>query len=409
MTNVHPFPSDVAKFVMAIRTDLGMTQAAFGAMTGRSVQSIRQYEHGLRRPPAIFFHDLIEAAPECRLRFNDIAITFSYRPIDSSDPARYTSIHDFFTGIRVLNGRSRAGFAAILSVSAPHIAAVEHGAKPEPDIVQRLALRFLRPTYRYADVVRRFRTLRPSTLDLRLRRRFQQLRSPQTDEKQRGQLRADLIRDNADLARQLAKREARRLTQPGDAAEAWTIALVKAVDGHDPLRGDFVPYLRKRIFGEVQQQAGCEWQSGTAKALRGMATRVCRARDDLRQQLRREPTPTEIARHLAMPVSAITDALTALSVRRAQPLDNDIAAPAPRTATMSFSTTMRQRLELLDEHLRAAIELRFRHGLDLAEIADRIGGDAHTVDSMLKAALLQLRELHPLGPHGHRPLRPALS
>lgn len=396
MTNVHPFPDDVARFVVAIRTELGMSQTAFGAMTGRSAGSIRQYESGVRRPPTIFFHDLIEAAPECGLRFNDIAITFDYRVIDSADPARYTSIHDFFTGIRVLNGRSRAGFAAILSVSASHITAIEHWAKPDSDLIRRLVRRFLQPTYRYADVVRRFRTLRPSALDLHLRHTFQQLHNPQTDERRRGQLRADLIRDNVDLARHLANREARRLSRPSEAAEAWTIALVKAVDGHDPRRGDFIPYLRRRIFGEVRQQAGLEWQSGTSNALRGIATRVCRARDELRQQLRREPTVTEIATHTTMPVPAITDALTALAARYAQPLDNDNAAPAPQIETTSFSSTMRRHLMLLDEHLRTVIEMRFLQGLDLVEIANRIGSDGPTVDTMLEAALLQIRELRSL-------------
>lgn len=395
MTNLNPFPHDVASFVVAVRTNLGMSQTAFGAMTGRSTGSIHRYERGVRRPPAIFFHDLIEAAPECRLQFNDIATTFGYRTIDSADPARYASIHDLFTGIRVLNGRSRAVFAAILSVSASHLTAVEHWTKPEPDLVQRLSRHFLHPTYRYADVVRRFRSLRPSSLDLRLRRTFQQLRHPQTDERQRGQLRENLIRDNADLARHLAKREARHLTRPGEAAEAWTIALVKAVDGHDPQRGDFIPYLRKRIFGEVRQQAGLEWQSGTASALRGLATRVCRARDDLRQHLQREPTATEIATRIKMPVPAIIEALTALATRHAQPLEVDIAA-VPQVEATSFSSTMRQHLMVLDERLRNVIELRFLHGLDLAEIANRIGGDAPAVDATLNTALLQLRELRAL-------------
>ncbi len=98
-----PLAGDVASFIAAIRVDLGMSQVAFGAMTGRSAQSIHRYECGVRRPPAVFFHDLIEAVPDRGLRFNDIAATFGYRPIDSADPARYGSIHEFFTGVRVLN------------------------------------------------------------------------------------------------------------------------------------------------------------------------------------------------------------------------------------------------------------------------------------------------------------------
>jgi len=91
-------------------------------------------------------------------------------------------------------------FAAMLSVSATHLAAVEHRIKPEPQLVQRLARLFLRPHYNYIDVVRRFRTLRPDPRDRRLRGMFRELRDPQTADDERSRLLADLIGDNTDLA-----------------------------------------------------------------------------------------------------------------------------------------------------------------------------------------------------------------
>jgi len=140
-----------------------------------------------------------------------------------------------------------------------------------------------------------------------------------------------------DIARRMARREERRLAVPGDADEAWTIALVKAVDGHDPRRGDFVPYLRKRIFGEVRQQARDGWLSGTADILHDTATRVCRARDGLRQELHREPAAIEIAARLEMPTCTVAETLRALAARRGEPLDNDIAAPIALDENNAFS------------------------------------------------------------------------
>jgi RNA polymerase sigma-B factor len=391
MNVVHDTVDEAATLIAMIRTDLGMSRAAFGAMTGRSEQSIRGYEGRLRRPPEIFFHDLIEAAPEYGLRFNDIAPALGFRPIESLDPADYRSIHEFFTGVRVFHHRSRMGFAAILSVPASHIAAVEHRTKPEPELVRRLARRFLRPQYRITDVIRRFRTLRPDPRDLHLRGMFRQLRDPQTGADQRTRLRADLIDDNVELARQLVRREARRLCEPGDAANAWTVALVKAVDGHDPSYGDFVPYLRKWIFGEVRQEARREWQSGTSATLHGNLNRISRARADLHQQLRRAPTPAEIADHLHLPTAAVAGTLHALAARHSQSLERDLPAPAPHMENLGFTAAMRHRLSLLDEHERIVIELRFVHGLDDAEIAQRLQIDSGTVEDLLNTAIENLR------------------
>jgi RNA polymerase sigma factor (sigma-70 family) len=391
MNVVHDTVDEAARLIAMIRTDLGMSRAAFGAMTGRSEDSIRRYEGRLGRPPAIFFHDLIEAAPEYGLRFNDIAPALGFRRIESLNPDDYGSIHEFFTGVRVLHRRSRMGFAAILSVPASHIATVEHRTKPEPELIQRLARRFLRPHYNITDMIRRFRTLRPDPRDLRLRGMFRQLRDPQTSADQRTRLRSDLIDDNAELARQLARREARNLREPGDAANAWTIALVKAVDGHDPSYGDFVPYLRKWIFGEVRREAQREWQSGTSAALRGSLTRVCRARADLHQQLRREPSATEIAAHSHLPIPTVVDTLHALAAHRSHPLTRDLPAPAEHAQDRGFSAAMRQRLALLDKPQRTAIELRFLHQLDNAEIADHLDTAPAAVEHILNAALKQLR------------------
>jgi RNA polymerase sigma factor (sigma-70 family) len=391
--SAHPVAGDVAGLMVAIRVGLGISQAALGAMTGRSVDSIQRYEYGLRRPPAIFFHDLIEAAPESGLRFNDIATTVGYRPIESADPKRYASIHDFFVGVRVLSGRSRTGFAAILSVPPSHITAVEHSAKPEPDLVRRLARRFLRPKYTYTDVVRRFRTLRPSPVDLRLRQKFRQLRDPGTVDARRCQLREELIRDNIDLARRLAKQEARRLTRPGDAADAWTIALIKAVDGHNPQYGDFIPYLRKWIFGEVRAHARRTWQSGTANELRGMAGQVCQARDELRQRLRREPSISELASHLALPTTTVAEVVSALTARHTQTLDPGTVESIPHTEASGLSAAMHRRLARLDDQLREVVELHFFHNLEPAEIAHHLGVNLPIAKSMLETAVLQLREL----------------
>ena len=272
---------------------------------------------------------------------------------------------------------------------------MEHRIKPETELVQRLTRLFLRPHYTYSDVVRRFRTLRPDPRDRRLRGMFRELRDPQTAHDEQSRLRANLISDNADLARRLAKREARCLPEPGDAANAWTVALVKAVDGHDPRYGDFVPYLRKWIFGEVRHEARREWQSGTSAALQTSSARISRARADLHQQLRREPSPAEIAAHLHVPTTAVADALHALAARHGRPLEHDLAAPSAPSQVAGFSAVMQRRLALLQDRQRTVIELRYLHGLDDGEIAEALKTDPASVPNIVNTALAQLRDAIP--------------
>ena len=156
-----------------------------------------------------------------------------------------------------------------------------------------------------------------------------------------------------------------------------------------------MPYLRKWIFGEVRHEARREWQSGTSATLRASAARISRARDDLLQQLRREPTPAEIATHLHLPASAVADALDALAARHSRPLDHDLAGPPASSQVPGFSAALQRRLALLQDRQRTVIELRYLHGLDHAEIAEALNIDPASVPDIVNNALGQLRDSMP--------------
>jgi RNA polymerase sigma-B factor len=129
----------------------------------------------------------------------------------------------------------------------------------------------------------------------------------------------------------------------------------------------------------------------TATTLHGNLTRISRARADLHQQLRREPSPAEIAAHLHLPAAEVADTLHALAARHSQPLERDLPVPAAHPEDAGFSAAMRQRLSLLDERQRTVIELRFVHGLDDAEIADRLDAAPAAVQGILNTAFENLR------------------
>lgn len=383
--------------VTSLRRSLQLTQAELASVVERSPTTIANYEKGASKPPAIFFHDLLDTAPQCELHFNEIASVAGYRRIESMNPDTYSSLHDFVTGIRVLTGHSRATFATTLKSSAALIASIERGIKPNEEFLHRLAKRHLEPAFSYRDIVRRFRTLRPTDADRRVRAQFRRLHDPETPKKERAEIRSTIARDHVPLARQLANKEAHRSGKPQVADDAWTIALTRAIQRHNPRYGDFVPFLQKWVFGVVKQEIAGARSPGISACLRG-STRVVRAIEIFRQQLHREPTSDELAAHLRIPVAKARRVLDALSAQRTTHLDAigsksvlDIDTSMPAHA-LTFGPETEGLLATLDGDLRKVIELHFAHELTVAEIANELHVDAATSDEMLKRAIQQLRE-----------------
>jgi hypothetical protein len=77
------------------------SQPELGAALGRSVAA---YEQGWRRPPRTFLLDLLDAMPVDRIRFNDVAVWYEYRPVTALDPADHHCIHEYLAAVRVFFG-----------------------------------------------------------------------------------------------------------------------------------------------------------------------------------------------------------------------------------------------------------------------------------------------------------------
>lgn len=134
----------IGEFIRAVRCVHGLSQPEFSAVLGWSAGSVSAYECGRRRPAAIFVLDLLDSFPYAG-SFNDIAENFSYSPITSIDPDDYRSIHHYVAGVRVYLGYSRAVFAATLGGPPSSIRCFEHREKPQPEILERMVSRHLRP------------------------------------------------------------------------------------------------------------------------------------------------------------------------------------------------------------------------------------------------------------------------
>lgn len=377
------------------RHTLRLSRPEFARLLGVSVRTIERYEHGEGIPPPVFLLDLIDAAPTCNLRFNEIASTCGYQPTTSKDPAAYPSLHAFVAGIRTIADRNRAEFAATLDVTPAQVASFEHQIKPDLAFLQRLARRYLRPDYTFAAVVDRFRFLRPTDQDTVIRSNFARLRDPATGDRERAAIREEIIRDHVDVAKRFATRAARRYRYP-DAKDAWTEALVKAVDRHDAAYGDFVPYLRAYVRGAVRQEVSSSHQSGIRQVFGSCGSRIISIRETLTHRLGRAPSIQEIADYSRLPVPKISEILRALAETNPASLDAQTYDRIPNQRTFQTATLpdhLVALLDQLDESSRRVIRLSIVEGLTLDQVATALSLTSAHAEKLVERATQQLRAI----------------
>lgn len=211
------------------------------------------------------------------------------------------------------------------------------------------------------------------------------------------------------LARPLAVRHARQYRGRGvedeDLEQVALLGLCKAVRGYQPSRGaSFAAYAVPTITGELKRHfRDCAWLVRPTRSLQELARAARDAAPPLVQELRRQPTRTELALRLGVSPALLSRAVEAeracwgwsLDVALAggtgtvaDALADDDDAFAPVEATV----VLRPALSRLARRERQILDLRFRHGLTQEEIGAVIGVSQMQVSRLLTSILADLRE-----------------
>jgi len=208
----------------------------------------------------------------------------------------------------------------------------------------------------------------------------------------------------------LARRFVRRYSDHrdyDDLVQVASIALLKAIERFDHRRGlAFSTYAVPTILGAVKRYfRDHSWNLSVPRELHDRALRVQRASEQLTPQLRRSPTPAEIADALDTSVESVLDALEAASSRHPVALDapSDLqdehgGRPAaafedPGYATAEASATLAPMLARLTALEQQVLSLRFEQDLTQSEIAARVGYSQMHVSRTLRAAIGALQQL----------------
>lgn len=222
-------------------------------------------------------------------------------------------------------------------------------------------------------------------------------------------LRERLILGHLPLARNIARRYARRGERLEDLEQVAVAGLVGAVDRYRPVVGSgFLAYAVPTVTGEVLRHLRDRVPAvRVPRRIRSLRRAVYEADLELTAVDGRAPRPSAIAARLGVDVAVVDEVLVSLGARECRSLDAPWTGPgstdgAPRHAAALASTdpdlehvenrhALRQVVAGLTDRQRRLLALRFHGELTQADIAARLGTTQPTVSRELDRTLGQLR------------------
>ncbi len=211
--------------------------------------------------------------------------------------------------------------------------------------------------------------------------------------------RNSLIKQNLGLVHACANKFRSRGAEYEDLFQAGCVGLCKAADNFDESRGfAFSTYAVPVILGEIRRIFR---DGGTVKVSRTLKERsraALKAKQELENELSREPTIGELAERLGVSASEAAELLTvSMPVISLTAQDEstsrqlDIPTEAPQEA-LSEKLALKKVVSLLEERDRKLIELRYFEGMTQVKTAERLGMSQVQVSRREKALLIKMRE-----------------
>jgi RNA polymerase sigma-B factor len=216
-----------------------------------------------------------------------------------------------------------------------------------------------------------------------------------------------LIRDYLPLANAIARRFDRGQRVPlEDLQQVAAIGLLKALDRYDPAHGAaFSTFAVPTMRGEIMRYLrDFTWMVRPPRELQERAIRIEREREQLTNDLGRNPTARELAAQVGCTPEELLDASEAAHARSSDSFDRPVTTQKGDAATLGerlgqedpgfeaaeSSATLDRLLNTLSERDQLVLRLRFREDLTQTEIARRIGCSQMQVSRIQRAAVAQL-------------------
>jgi RNA polymerase sigma-B factor len=223
----------------------------------------------------------------------------------------------------------------------------------------------------------------------------------------RARLRTRSIEAGLPLARALATRYQGRGEPLDDLYQVAALALVRAIDGYDPIRGvAFASYAVPTIVGALRRHfRDTTWSVRVPRRVQEMARVLPMASAHLAQQFGRSPTQRELAAHLGAAEFDVAVGLNAWRAYRPESLDgrstmadddqqtlgDTVGATDPGFDEVTNRQVLVPLLAALTTRQRQILGMRYFDDLTQTEIAARIGISQMPISRLLARTLRQLR------------------
>jgi RNA polymerase sigma-B factor len=226
------------------------------------------------------------------------------------------------------------------------------------------------------------------------------------DEQERRRCRAAIVTGFLPLADHIAFRFVGRGEPSEDLQQVARLALVKAVDRFDPIKGPFMALAVPTILGDLRRHfRDNTWALHVPRRVKETHRRVRAMIDPLSQRLGRAPTASELAAELGVCRDDVVQ--SALAAYGYRPASLDAAPPSadadhgfdmgrPGTEEHGFSRvedamTVASLVCELSEREREIVHMRFSERLTQTRIAARLGTSQVHVSRLLSTILERMR------------------
>ena len=213
------------------------------------------------------------------------------------------------------------------------------------------------------------------------------------------------IHGNLRLVLSVIQRFNNRGENADDLFQVGCIGLIKAIDNFDTtLNVQFSTYAVPMIVGEIRRYLRDNNVIRVSRSLKDIAYKALHIKEKLTSQQSNEPTMSEIAKEMDMPIEEVVFALDAIAdpVSLFEPVYHDggeaiFVMDQVRDTKNTYENwleniALNEAMKHLDEREKHILDLRFFKAKTQMEVADEIGISQAQVSRLEKSALKQLRK-----------------
>ena len=229
------------------------------------------------------------------------------------------------------------------------------------------------------------------------------------DAAEKDRIREELVRGYESLVYFLARKFQNRGEPFEDIAQVGFLGLIKAIERFDPeLGNEFTTFATPTVAGEIKRYFRDKgWAIRFPRRLQELHQQVLRVNEELKNELNRQPSVTEVAERLKVEPDEVLEAMemgpsmTPASLDATTGGDED-GGGRPLSDTIGGEDASLERVEMREllaramEHLtpraRTIMAMRFYDEMSQSEIAKRLGISQMHVSRLQRAALEQLRQ-----------------